>query len=176
MTRTALLVENGKTLTAALLLGARNLKGVELVLNNEVHPYDLLRYERAIFSTAAIEQIAEMLEKNASKRKLRRRADGGRVMPTLYTVIRRPLITEKGLSVKETEGTLVFDVAPDATKTEVKQAVEALFKVKVAAVRTANVVGKERRRGKFAGFRPDWKKAYVRLKAGEKLPEYVSNL
>jgi large subunit ribosomal protein L4 len=52
-----------------LVLGARNLKGVELVLNNEVHPYDLLRYERAIFSKAAIEQIAEMLEKNASKRK-----------------------------------------------------------------------------------------------------------
>ncbi len=71
MTRTALLVENGKTLTQALLLGARNLKGVELVLNNEVHPYDLLRYERAIFSKAAIEQLAEMLEKNASnERKL----------------------------------------------------------------------------------------------------------
>jgi large subunit ribosomal protein L4 len=66
--RTALLVENGKTLSKALLLGARNLRGVELVLNNEVHPYDLLRYERAIFSKAAIEQIAEMLEKNASKR------------------------------------------------------------------------------------------------------------
>ncbi len=68
MTRTALLVENGKTLTQDLLLGARNLDGVELVLNNEVHPYDLLRYERAIFSKAAIEQMAEMLEKNASKR------------------------------------------------------------------------------------------------------------
>jgi hypothetical protein len=53
-------------------------------------------------------------------------------MPTLYTVIRRPLITEKGLGVKETEGTLVFEVAPEASKTEVKQAVEALFKVKVA--------------------------------------------
>ena len=62
-------------------------------------------------------------------------------MPTLYTVIRRPLITEKGLGVKETEGTLVFEVAPNATKTEVKQAVEALFKVKVAAVRTANCCG-----------------------------------
>jgi large subunit ribosomal protein L23 len=97
-------------------------------------------------------------------------------MPTLYTVIRRPLITEKGLSVKETEGTLVFEVAPEATKNEVKQAVENLFKVKVSTVRTSNVIGKERRRGKFAGFRPDWKKAYVRLKAGEKLPEYVSNL
>jgi large subunit ribosomal protein L23 len=97
-------------------------------------------------------------------------------MPTLYSVIRRPLITEKGLGVKETQGTLVFDVAPEATKTEVKQAVEALFKVKVSAVRTANVAGKERRRGKFSGFRPDWKKAYVKLRAGEKLPEYVSNL
>ena len=78
--------------------------------------------------------------------------------------------------MKEIEGTLVFEVAPSATKTEVKEAVETLFKVKVAAVRTSNVVGKERRRGKFAGFRPDWKKAYVKLKAGEKLPEYVSNL
>jgi large subunit ribosomal protein L4 len=68
VTRTALLVENGKTLTRNLLLGARNLEGVELVLNNEVHPYDLLRYERAIFSKAAMEQIVEMLEKNASKR------------------------------------------------------------------------------------------------------------
>lgn len=97
-------------------------------------------------------------------------------MTALYTVIRRPLITEKGLGVKETERTLVLDVAPDATKNEVKKAVEALFKVKVQAVRTANVAGKERRRGRYAGFRPDWKKAYVRLKEGEKLPEYVSNL
>jgi large subunit ribosomal protein L23 len=97
-------------------------------------------------------------------------------MATMYTVIRRPLITEKGLAAKETEGTLVFEVAPAATKNEVKEAVEALFKVKVAEVRTANFAGKERRRGKYAGFRPDWKKAYVRLKAGEKMPEYVSNL
>ena len=97
-------------------------------------------------------------------------------MPSLYTVIRRPLITEKGLGVKETQGTLVFEVAPEATKNEVKHAVETLFKVKVAAVRTSNFAGKERRRGRNAGFRSDWKKAYVKLKAGEKLPEYVSNL
>jgi len=97
-------------------------------------------------------------------------------MPTIYTVIRRPLITEKGLSVKETEGTLVFDVAPEATKTEVKQAVQTIFKVKVLSVRTAMYPGKERRRGKFAGYRPDWKKAYVRLRAGEKMPEYAQNL
>ena len=97
-------------------------------------------------------------------------------MPTLYTTIRRPLITEKGMGVKETEGTLVFEGAPEATKTEVKQAVEALFKVKVATVRTSNVTGKERRRGRFVGYRPDWKKAYVKLKAGEKMPDYIDNL
>ena len=97
-------------------------------------------------------------------------------MPTLYTVIRRPLITEKGMTVKETQNTLVFEVAEKATKTEVKQAVETLFKVKVSGVRTANFVGKERRRGKFSGYRPDWKKAYVRLKSGEKMPDYVNNL
>ncbi|MGA9719438.1 MAG: 50S ribosomal protein L23 [Acidobacteriaceae bacterium] len=97
-------------------------------------------------------------------------------MPTTYSVIRKALITEKGMGVKETEGTLVFEVAEAATKTEVKQAVETLFKVKVNSVRTANFAGKERRRGKFTGYRPDWKKAYVRLKAGEKMPDYVNNL
>ena len=95
---------------------------------------------------------------------------------TIYKVIRRPLITEKALQTREVEGSLVFEVAAGATKTEVKQAVETLFKVKVAAVRTASVIGKERRRGKFAGFRPDWKKAYVRLKDGEKMPEYLNSL
>jgi len=70
VTRSALLVENGKTLSQALILGARNLQGVELVLNNEVHPYDLLRYDRAIFSKAAIEQLTESLVKSASKRKI----------------------------------------------------------------------------------------------------------
>jgi large subunit ribosomal protein L4 len=69
VTRTALLVENGKTLSKGLLLGARNLEGVELVLNNEVHPYDLLRYDVAIFSKAAIEQLTGDLAKSVSKRK-----------------------------------------------------------------------------------------------------------
>lgn len=97
-------------------------------------------------------------------------------MATVYTTIRRPLITEKGMIAKETEGTLVFEVAAGATKNEVKHAVESLFKVKVAAVRTANYLGKERRRGKFTGFKADWKKAYVRLVPGEKMPEYVNSL
>jgi large subunit ribosomal protein L4 len=73
VTRTALLVEFSKAAGENLrhvVLGTRNLEGVELVLNNEVHPYDLLRYERAIFSRAAIEQLAETLAKSVSKRKL----------------------------------------------------------------------------------------------------------
>ena len=86
------------------------------------------------------------------------------------------MITEKGLAIKENQNTLVFQVAPKATKTEVKQAVQSIFKVKVFSVRAAIYPGKERRRGKFAGYRPDWKKAFVRLKAGEKMPEYAQNL
>jgi large subunit ribosomal protein L23 len=97
-------------------------------------------------------------------------------MPTVYNVIRRPLITEKALTTRETEASLVFEVAATATKTEVKQAVEQLFNVKVASIRTVNVLGKERRRGRFAGFLPDWKKAYVRLKAGEKVPDFAAEV
>jgi large subunit ribosomal protein L23 len=93
-----------------------------------------------------------------------------------YQIIRRPVITEKGLGAKDNQGTLVFEVASQATKTEVKDAVQKIFKVKVDSVRTSNFQGKERRRGKFAGYRPDWKKAYVKLKSGEKMPEYAQNL
>jgi large subunit ribosomal protein L23 len=97
-------------------------------------------------------------------------------MKSAYQIIRKPVITEKGLSVKEGQSTLVFEVAAKATKTEVKEAVQKIFKVKVDSVRTANFVGKERRRGRFTGYRPDWKKAYVKLKSGEKMPEYAANL
>ena len=90
-----------------------------------------------------------------------------------YQVIRRPLVTEKGVAKKDDERTLCFEVAPDANKTQVKSAVEKLFKVKVEEVRTANFEGKLRRRGRFAGYRPDWKKAYVRLKQGEKVPDFA---
>jgi large subunit ribosomal protein L4 len=67
--KTVLLVESGKELSPTVVLGSRNLAGVELVLNNEVHPYDLLRYERAIFSRPAIESLQETLKKTVSKRK-----------------------------------------------------------------------------------------------------------
>ena len=91
----------------------------------------------------------------------------------MHQVLRRPLVTEKGVAKKDEESTLCFEVAPDATKTEVKTAVEKLFKVKVSEVRTANFDGKLRRRGRFAGYRSDWKKAYVRLKKGEKVPDFA---
>jgi large subunit ribosomal protein L23 len=97
-------------------------------------------------------------------------------MKSAYQIIRRPIITEKGLGIKELQRTLVFEVAAKATKTEVREAVQSIFKVKVDTVRTSNFPGKERRRGRFTGYRPDWKKAYVRLKQGEKMPEYAQNL
>jgi len=92
---------------------------------------------------------------------------------TIQDIIRRPLVTEKGVTKKESERTLCFEVALDANKTQVKTAVEKLFKVKVEEVRTATFDGKLRRRGRFAGYRSDWKKAYVRLKAGEKVPDFA---
>ena len=92
---------------------------------------------------------------------------------TLYQVIRRPLVTEKGHDMKDNYRTLCFEVALDATKTQVKSAVEKLFKVKVAEVRTATFDGKMRRRGRFMGYRSEWKKAYVRLKDGQKVPDFA---
>ena len=91
----------------------------------------------------------------------------------LYDVIVRPIVTEKGVSKKEGENTLCFEVRPEANKTEIRHAVQKLFKVKVADVRTVNNTGKLRRRGRFAGYRSDWKKAYVRLAPGQKSPEYA---
>jgi large subunit ribosomal protein L23 len=95
---------------------------------------------------------------------------------SFYQVIRRPIITEKGLGVKETQHTVVFEVSREATKTQIKEAVQRIFKVKVDHVRTAIFHGKFRRRGRAEGFRPDWKKAYVRLAPGEKMIEFADNL
>ncbi len=92
---------------------------------------------------------------------------------TIYEVIKRPVVTEKGVAKKDAERTLCFEVATEANKVLVKAAVEQLFKVKVSGVRTVNQVGKLRRRGRFSGYRSDWKKAYVTLKKGQKMPEYT---
>jgi large subunit ribosomal protein L23 len=94
-------------------------------------------------------------------------------MQSVYDVIKKPIVTEKGVTKKDNEQTLCFQVASAASKTEIRKAVETVFKVKVADVRTSITAGKLRRRGRFAGYRSDWKKAYVRLKAGEKMPEYA---
>ena len=93
-------------------------------------------------------------------------------MKSVYEVLRRPLITEKSTNLKETQRTLGFEVHRDATKPEIKKAVESLFGVKVQEVRVANVHGKVKRQGRYVGRRPDWKKAYVVLKKGEKMVEF----
>ncbi len=112
----------------------------------------------------------------------------------VFDILRRPIITEKGLRVKEAEQTVVFEVAASATKTQIKDAVEKLFnappvagtiparlgprrtrgneRVTVVAVRTANYHGKFRRRGRSEGYRSDWKKAYVKLAASSKMVEF----
>ncbi len=89
-----------------------------------------------------------------------------------YEVVQRPLLTEKGTRLKEEANQYLFRVARSATKIEVKQAVEQLFKVKVAEVRTLRMQGKAKRLGRFAGRRPDWKKAVVTLKAGHSIELY----
>ena len=81
----------------------------------------------------------------------------------------RPLMTERSTLLKEQFNQYVFAVMPTSTKTDVKRAIEELFKVKVSAVRTMNVKGKFRRFGKGGGFKSDWKKAIVTLKTGDKI-------
>jgi large subunit ribosomal protein L23 len=91
-------------------------------------------------------------------------------------IIRRPLITEKSTVQREEKNIVAFEVHRDANKIEVKRAVEAQFKVKVAEVRIARVHGKVRRQGRYSGRRPDWKKAYVRLVEGEKQIEFFEGM
>ncbi len=93
-------------------------------------------------------------------------------MKNLYEVIRRPLLTEKSTLLKEAQRTLVFEVHRDATKPEIKKAVETLFDTKVSQVRVSNVPGKVKRQGRHAGRRPDWKKAFVVLAEGAKDVEF----
>jgi len=85
----------------------------------------------------------------------------------LTDVIRRPLITEKTSILREDGRTLVFHVAPHANKTQIKRAIETLLGAKVESLRTSIAHGKIKRQGRFAGRRPDWKKAYVSLAAGQ---------
>ena len=91
----------------------------------------------------------------------------------LTDVIRRPLITEKTSILREDGRTLVFQVAPNANKTQIRRAVEQLLGSKVDSIRTSLAHGKVKRQGRFAGRRPDWKKAYVKLREGAKIPEFL---
>ncbi len=91
----------------------------------------------------------------------------------LTDVIRRPLVTEKTSIQREDGKTIVFEVASGANKIEIRRAIEKLLGSKVAEIRTAMAHGKVKRQGRFSGRRPDWKKAYVRLRDGEKLPDFL---
>jgi large subunit ribosomal protein L23 len=86
-----------------------------------------------------------------------------------YRIIRTPLLTEKCHELKERHNQVAFRVDPGATKSDIKSAVEKIFKAKVAAVNVVNVSGKQKRLGKNVGRRSDWKKAIVTLKPGEKI-------
>jgi large subunit ribosomal protein L23 len=86
---------------------------------------------------------------------------------TAYDILKRPLITEKATLIKETSNVVVFEVDRKATKTEIQQAVEAVFSVTVEGVRTAIVRGKTARRGRHVGRKSNWKKAFVTLKEGD---------
>jgi len=89
-----------------------------------------------------------------------------------YKIILRPVITEKSTLLKDRYREVCFEVDPRANKAEIKQAVEKLFKTKVERVRVQNKRGKMRRMGRNVGKKKDWKKAYVKLKEGEKMIEY----
>ncbi|MBV6521077.1 MAG: 50S ribosomal protein L23 [Gemmatimonadaceae bacterium] len=90
-------------------------------------------------------------------------------MATLYQTVIRPVVTEKTSAAYQTRGEYVFEVAPDAAKPAIRMAIEKLFGVKVTGVRTMNVRGKVRRMGKTSGARPNWKKAIVTLREGDKI-------
>jgi len=87
----------------------------------------------------------------------------------LLNVLLAPTISEKATQIADKHGQVAFRVAQDATKPEVKAAVELLFKVEVESVKIANVRGKAKRFGAYAGFRRNWKKAYVCLKPGQEI-------
>lgn len=92
-------------------------------------------------------------------------------------IIRRPLVTEKSTMMREKNDNIIaFEVDAKANKIEVKNAVEELFNVKVDEVRLFNVRGKMKRMGRNIGKKRDWRKAYVRLKAGEKAPDFIEGV
>ena len=92
----------------------------------------------------------------------------------VHAILVQPLLTEKLTGLREKTNTVGFIVHPSANRVQIKQAVEALLKVKVEKDNVMNVRGKTKRLGRFSGRRSDWKKAFVTLKEGEKLEMYES--
>jgi large subunit ribosomal protein L23 len=90
-------------------------------------------------------------------------------MPTKYEVVVRPVVTEKSSAAYQERGEYTFQVHPEASKPQIRQAIESLFGVKVTGVWTSNVRGKEKRMGNTTGRRPAWKKAIVKLREGDSI-------
>ena len=148
--RKALVVDGAANV--ALAKSVRNLAGSDFLPVEGLNVYDILRHDVLVLTADTA--------KNAG---------GQPVMTTLLIqdVVKRPLITEKNERARELARQFAFEVHRDATKIQVKQAVETLFKVHVLDVRTAIARGKNKRVGRSVGQRPNWKKAFVTLKEGE---------
>ncbi|HUI93728.1 MAG TPA: 50S ribosomal protein L23 [Chitinivibrionales bacterium] len=93
-------------------------------------------------------------------------------MSTYHSIIRYPSITEKNTQLRASQNKYVFEVMPTATKPQIKEAVEKLFSVKVLSVNTMVVKGKKKKQGRFAGYRPNWKKAIVKVAAGQTISKF----
>jgi len=114
------------------------------------------------------------MSKNWALKRARRKLGGIRVSAPkpvaearLADIIRAPHVSEKSTRVADKHRQMVFEVRPDASKPEIRQAVEKMFNVQVASVTVSNVAGKRKMSGRVRGRRQDWKKAYVRLKPGQ---------
>jgi large subunit ribosomal protein L23 len=93
-------------------------------------------------------------------------------MSMYHAIIRHPSITEKNTALRTKQNKYVFEVAPDATKRQIKKAVEKLFSVTVLSVNTIMVKGKKKRQGRTTGYRPDWKKAIVKIQTGQTIAKF----
>lgn len=93
-------------------------------------------------------------------------------MSAYHSIIRYPSITEKNSTLRTTQNKYVFEVAPTATKPAIKKAIEKIFSVSVVSVNTIVVKGKKKKMGRFAGYRPDWKKAIVKIQAGQTIAKF----
>ena len=149
----------------------RNLARRQFLPPEGLNVYDLLRHDTLVLTKDAAKAVIE----RAASRRQRKPA-----MRSAQSIIKRPLLTEKSARLQETGGgtsaggeeysqKVVFEVARDANKIEIRHAVEALFNVEVTDVRTLIVRGKVKRIGRFVGKRPNWKKAIVTLQAGDNI-------